>query len=86
MGLDHSNFFLKNHKTRRAHIYRKAFWYNVDSSLYKSWLPGFGRGHTTKKHIYICLSGKIFQNLCKKPHTQNSSNLLKRRSNAESIW
>jgi hypothetical protein len=25
MGLDHSNFFLKNHKTRRAHIYRKAF-------------------------------------------------------------
>jgi hypothetical protein len=28
-------FLLKNHWARRAHIYMKAFWYNVDSNLFK---------------------------------------------------
>jgi hypothetical protein len=52
------NLLLKNHCARRAHIYRKAFWYNVDSMLFKSWSPGVGMGHSRVKHIYICFNGK----------------------------
>ena len=49
------NLLLQNHWARRAHIYMKAFWYNVDSSLYKPWSPGVGRGHNRENYIYICL-------------------------------
>jgi hypothetical protein len=50
------NLLLKNHGARRAHIYMKAFWYNVDSSLYKSWSLEVGIGHnreTTFTCVYI---------------------------------
>jgi hypothetical protein len=47
------NLLLKKHWARRAHIYMKAFWYNVDLSLI-----GVGRGHNRVKHIYICFNGK----------------------------
>jgi hypothetical protein len=74
-GWDHLKiFFLKNHSARRAHIYRKAFWYIVDSSLFKSWSLGIGRGNNRVKNIHICFSRK---NLFKKPLTQKTSNLLK---------
>jgi hypothetical protein len=48
---------LKNHWARRAYIYMKAFWYNVDSSLFKSWSLECERDHNRVKHIYI---GKLF--------------------------
>jgi hypothetical protein len=52
------NLLLKNHWARRAHIYLKSFWYNVDSSLYKSRSPGVGRGKNKENHIYTCLYWK----------------------------
>jgi hypothetical protein len=48
------NFLLKNHETRRAHIFIKAFLYNVDSSLYKSSSGPQGLGGATiEKTIFI---------------------------------
>jgi hypothetical protein len=35
---------LMNHWARRAQIYMKPFWHNVDSSLFKSWSPGDREG------------------------------------------
>jgi hypothetical protein len=67
------NLLLKNHRAKGAHIYMRAFWYNVDSSLFKSWSPGVGRGHSRVKHIYVCFNGIIFQNLFKKPMTPKNS-------------
>jgi hypothetical protein len=52
------NLLLTNHCARRAHIYMKAFWYNVDSILFKPWSPGVGRGHNRENHIYMCLYWK----------------------------
>jgi hypothetical protein len=46
---------LNIHWYRIAHIYMKDFWYNVDSSLFKSWSSGVGRGHNRKNHIWMCL-------------------------------
>jgi hypothetical protein len=55
---------LKNHLARRVGIYMKAFWYNVDSSLYKSWSSGVG-GATIGKTIFTCFyieKNLLFQN------------------------
>jgi hypothetical protein len=54
MGWGHLKFF-KNYWVRRAHIYMKAFWYNVDSSLFTSWFSGVMRVHNRENHIYMCL-------------------------------
>jgi hypothetical protein len=62
------NLLLQNHRARRAHIYMKAFWCNVDSSLYKPWSPGVGRGHNRENHISMCLHWKkIFYSRTSKP-------------------
>jgi hypothetical protein len=65
-------YLLKNHRARRAHIYRKA----IDFNLFKLWSPGVGRGHNRVKYNNIFTSvsiGKIFQNLFMKPLTPKSS-------------
>jgi hypothetical protein len=36
----------------------KAFWYNVDSSFFKSWSPGVVRDHNAENHIHFCLYRK----------------------------
>jgi hypothetical protein len=58
------NPLLENRLVRKVHIYMKAFWYNVDSSLYKSvW-----RGHNRENHICMCLYlKKIFFSRTSRP-------------------
>jgi hypothetical protein len=57
------NLLKKNHWTRRTRIYMKAFWFNVDLSLFKSWSPGVWRGLNRENHIYMCLYWKnLLQN------------------------
>jgi hypothetical protein len=48
----------QNHLARIGHIYLKAFWCNVDSSFFKPWSPGVGRGHSRENHIHLCLYRK----------------------------
>jgi hypothetical protein len=74
MGWGHLKIFFKNHRARRAHIYMKAFWYNVNSSLFKSWSPGVRRGHNKKNHMYMCLHWK--QSSSPQPASQFQSNLV----------
>jgi hypothetical protein len=54
------NLFLQNYWARRAHIYMKAFWCNVDSCLFTSCSPEVGRGNNREKHNYMCLYSKQF--------------------------
>jgi hypothetical protein len=62
------NLLLQNHWARRAHIYMKAFWYNVDSSLYKPWSLGVERGHNREKpYFYVFTLKKIFFSRTSKP-------------------
>jgi hypothetical protein len=44
MGCGHPN-----HWARIGHIYMKAFWYNIDSELFKPWSMGVRRGHNREK-------------------------------------
>jgi hypothetical protein len=39
-------------------IWINFFWYNVESSLLKSWSPGVRRCHNRENHIYMCLYWK----------------------------
>jgi hypothetical protein len=48
----------QNHSARIGHIYSESFWYNVNSSFFKSWSPLVGRGHSRENHMYICLYKK----------------------------
>jgi hypothetical protein len=68
------NRLLKNHRTRKAHIYMKAFWYNVNSSLLKSLSPGVRRGHNKENHIYMCLYCE--KSSSPEPASQFQSNLV----------
>jgi hypothetical protein len=74
MGCGHSKNLLKNHWTRRVHIYMTAFWYSVDLSLFKSWSPEVERGHSRENHIYMCLYWK--NSTSPKPAGQFQTNLL----------
>jgi hypothetical protein len=49
---------VENHRTRIGHIYMKVFRYNIDSTVFKSWSPGVGRGHNRENHIHLCLYRK----------------------------
>jgi hypothetical protein len=45
---------LENHRARKAQIYMKASRHSAESSLFKSWSPGVGRGHNRRKKLYVC--------------------------------
>jgi hypothetical protein len=49
---------LRNHRTRNAEIYMKAFLDSTKASLLKSWLPGVGWGHNRVNYFYMCLHRK----------------------------
>jgi hypothetical protein len=53
--------------------YMKAFWYYVDSSLFKSWSPGFRRGNNRQNHTHMCLN-------CLLQNQQNNFNLTRYKS------
>ena len=52
----------------------KAFWHNVDSSLYKPWSLWVGRGHNRENHMSMCLDWK--QSTSSEPAGQIQSNLV----------
>jgi hypothetical protein len=52
------NLHCKKQWTRIAHIYMKAFWYNVALNLLRSWSLGVGRDHNSE-NICKCLYLKI---------------------------
>jgi hypothetical protein len=54
MGSGHLKNLLKNHSAKRAQIYMKAFWHNVDLSLCKAWSLGL-EGSTIEKTIFTCV-------------------------------
>jgi hypothetical protein len=49
---------------------------SAESILFNISSSGVMRGHNWVKHFFICFNGEVFENLLKKPLSQNSSNLL----------
>jgi hypothetical protein len=67
-GMGSFKIFLKNHKSRRAHFYRKAFWCNIKSNFFRSWSLGVWRDHNRVKHVYNLLQWeKSFKNFSRDP-------------------
>jgi hypothetical protein len=62
----------------------KAFWYNVNSSLYKSWPSGFRRGHSRENHITcVYIEKKI---LFRTNQTWYKSSLGKKKRKGEVLF
>jgi hypothetical protein len=67
---------LKNHGVRIGHIYMKAVWYIVDSSIFKLWFSGVGRVHNRENHIHLfILKKKIFSRTSKPISIKLGTNL-----------